>query len=288
MTNHHNDLISVNAIPGVILVFDFSALVIGKTQEWQHYTNTGLCYLPGCVYQELKLLTINKNQAAPTKLAQEFMLFWSTSGWKLTNTLADHPLLQPALANQSKEARLIVAVAQSAYSLSQKHQNKLIILITNHQLLLERIEALNVTNLSGINLTALREWCRTKFRPLLITQKLQNMMQLSTSLTISSTLSSQIVQKGNIQKNPKTVWQTTQLQGTKPRKTPLKKPVSSLSSKSPVTSGQPSLLALLISGILAFMGLTIITGFTWRSLDLRTFNQVWDHLGLPDLPAELF
>lgn len=307
------------AIPHILLVFDISALLVGKTQEWQEYIHIGNCYLPQVIYDEIKLISGRTIDPIEEKVAREFNRFWRNSGWIITKAKSTHSLLMPAAeSHNSKQARLVVAVAQCAFGLSQEQPDNLVVFVTNNQPLLQRIQALNVKNLCAITSTNLLQWCRTGVRSLIITQKLHEMMKVSTEmpkpLNVDINHKYQEIQankplhpvKTKIKtskqaphppsflkriptENPQTQIPSppnTQENQVKIRKKVYKKtsnryfPLLISSDRQP---GEPSFLALSLSSLLASVGVFIVMVIAWGIYQPVQFTYYWNHVGLPPI-----
>ncbi|MBD2041392.1 PIN domain-containing protein [Microcoleus sp. FACHB-672] len=171
------------ALPPVVVVLDIFALMAGRARDWETYSRAGTCYVPQVVYEQIELLCDSAPEPAQEQVAREFMRFWPKSGWHLTNAHTSHPSLQPAAsAELSGQARLVVAVAQSAYGVSQEQPGKLVVFVSTSLSLLKRMQSLNAPNLCCITSTALLQWARTGQRPPAVTQQMQVLNQaLATS-----------------------------------------------------------------------------------------------------------
>jgi len=162
------------ALPDIILLFDVNGIIDKTTREWSEYSRVGTCYLPQVVYDEIQFLCDRASEPELERPAREFIRFHPESNWQLTGARATHPSLAPAQGQaQSKKARLNLAVVQCAYGLAQEMTNKLVVLVSNTQPLLQQIQALAVNNLCGITTTALLQWSRTSARPPAVTQQIQ-------------------------------------------------------------------------------------------------------------------
>ncbi|WP_155968995.1 PIN domain-containing protein [Kamptonema formosum] len=167
-----------SALPPIVVVFDLGALMTGRTREWEMCSRLGTCYLPQVVYEEIEELSRRAEEGTQLEVAREFVRFWPYSGWLLSDAAASHRLLQPAAGAQvSKQARLVVAVAQCAYALSQERARELVVFVSDSLRLLQRMQSLEVGNLCCINSTVLMQWARSGQRPLLVTKQVQAMIK---------------------------------------------------------------------------------------------------------------
>ena len=259
--------------PPIAIILDLSAIMGSSIREWQEYSSIGNCYLPQIIYEEIEFLTGRASEPNIEKTAREFTRFFPESGWQITNAHAIHPTIKPAAGqNLSKQARLVVSVAQCMYGFAQENLDTLVVFVSNSQPILQRVPGLNQPNLCGITTAALLQWVRTKQRPPAVTKQLQ---------TFSNSPNS-----GN------------NFQPQTPLQTPTES--TSLSSDSPVITGPASatqtptktrpssnnfltkIVATLISVIIfAALGLT-----AWRFIQPESFNQFWRQTGLPTLPGQ--
>ena len=166
------------ALSPVVVVLDIFALMAGRTRDWETYSRVGTCYVPQVVYKQIEILCDSAPEPAQEQVAREFMRFWPKSGWQLTNAHSSHSSLQPAAsAEVSGQARLVVAVAQCAYGVSQEQPGKLVVFVSTSLSLLKRMQSLNAPNLCCITSTALLQWARTSQRPPAVTQQMQVLNQ---------------------------------------------------------------------------------------------------------------
>ena len=254
-----------------LLLFDSSAVLARKTREWQEFSQRGECFLPLVVLDELRFLCNRAPTAEQEQTAREFSRFYPDSGWQKTAVQKSHPALKPASGQAlSKKARQSLAVSQCAYGLSQDHFSRLVVLVTNDQLLLERVQALGAPNLCGITAAALLQWGRTRKQPSAVFQCLRMMETRASAM-------------GTLPLRQLSVTRTTTPSKTIPIKGAdtthtgqLQRPVSM----------RPSSGSQLISSVLALAGVAIAGFFLWGLLQPANFNQVWQHLGLPPLPGQ--
>ena len=248
--------------PPIAILLDLSSIIGSSIREWQEYSRIGNCYLPQIIYEEIEFLTGRAPEPNVEKTAREFTRFFPESGWQLTNAHAVHPTINPAAGqNLSKQARLVVSVAQCMYGFAQENPDKLVVFVSNSQPILQRVPGLNTANLCGITTAALLQWVRTKQRPPAVTQKLQ---------TFSNSPNSE----ENSQPQPVTS-STTMTGPASAAQTPAKSRPSSNNLVSKIVGTLVSLL------IFAILGLT-----AWRFIQPQSFNQFWRQTGLPALPGQ--
>jgi hypothetical protein len=254
-----------------LLLFDTSAVLARRTQEWQEFSQVGECFLPLVVLDELRFLCNRAPTVEQEQTAREFGRFYSESGWQQTAVQKSHPALKPASGQSvSKRARQALAVAQCAYGLSQERVGQLVVLVTNDQTLLERVQALGVPNLCGATAVALLQWGRTGRRPVAVTQALRAM---ETRASAMATPPRQLSATRTVTPS-RTIPSRQARQNDTPGTGRAHKPISM----------RPSSASQLTSSIVALAGLAIAGFFIWGLLQPASFNQVWQQLGLPPLP----
>jgi hypothetical protein len=162
------------ALPPFILLFDISALLAGNPQHWKEFSRLGECLVPQAVLEEMQFLCDRAPETTLEQTAREFMRFYPKLHWEETTLLVEHPSLQPAEGHTlSKQARLSLSVAQTAYGVACNRPDAIVVLIANDQALLRRVQILKVPNLCGVPLAALVQWNRTLRRPPLVSHYLQ-------------------------------------------------------------------------------------------------------------------
>jgi hypothetical protein len=170
-------------MPPILIVPDIFTLMASRRRDWETYSRVGQCYVPQVVYEGIQFLLRIAAEQTQELVAQEFLSFWRTSGWKLTNAHAAHPALKPAQnATTSQQARMVVAVAQCVYGLSQEQPKSLIVFVSTSLSLVKRIQSLSIMNLCAITSTGLLQWSRTGHPPTIVTEKLQEMQKAAAAL----------------------------------------------------------------------------------------------------------
>jgi hypothetical protein len=187
-----------------IILLDSSALLAGRSQEWQTFSRLGDCAIPAIVWEELQVLCDRAPEPHLERAAREFVRFYPTSGWQIVpsvlesaasqpaiaqptinqpaiaQTVAEHPLLQPAAgATLSQTARRSLAVAQTTYGIALQVPTRLVVLVMNNPGLLKQIAALRQPNLCGLPLAAWMQWVRTQRKPDAILHHLHQIRQAS-------------------------------------------------------------------------------------------------------------
>jgi len=282
------------SLPSLCLLFDTSALLAGKTREWQDYAKVGTCYLPQVVLDEIDFLCDRATEPAHELTAREFRRFHRHSGWQVTTATASHLQLQGSTSGRelSKKARLLLATAESAYGLSQAVPEQLVVVVSNDQNLRRRVDHLKASNLCAIPVASALQWARSYQRPGNVQQKLQGMLQ------------TEAVQAGMLNiGTPKTplptddpAWQGQLLTppagrsrrtATQTRRSPRPmKPVNSDSIKQRLTPNQPGPLAQVFSFTTALSSAVVALALIWALVQPSSFHRTWRQLGLPPLPGQ--
>ncbi|MFB2936603.1 PIN domain-containing protein [Aerosakkonemataceae cyanobacterium BLCC-F154] len=259
--------------PPIAILLDLSSIVGSSIREWQEYSRIGNCYLPQIIYEEIEFLTGRAPEPEVEKTAREFTRFFPESGWQLTNAHAVHPTLNPAAGKDlSKQARLVISVAQCMYGFAQENPDKLVVFVSNSQPILQRIPALKTPNLCGITRAALLQWVRTNQQPPAVTQQLQTFN--------NSPISGETSQPQPLPKIP-----------AKPTASPPNSPVMTgpASAAQTPTKTRPSssgLLTKIVSSLITLIILAVLGLTAWRFIQPQSFNQFWRQTGLPALPGQ--
>ncbi len=260
--------------PPVLVLLDHSALMGKSTREWQEYSRIGACYLPQVVHEEIEFLSGRAPEPEAEKTAREFLRFFPNSGWQLTNAHATHPAFTPpGGSNMSKQARLVVAVAQCTYGFALENNDNLVVFVSNTQPILQRIPSLGMPNLCGITAAALLQWVRTGQRPPAVTQQLQI---FSSSEGVQG--NGQVKAAGNRQSSDPT------------SPAPTMAGPASADRATPSSSGRRGpgggLLSRLIGGAVALVLIAGLGLVAWRFVQKASFDQFWHQMGLPALPGQ--
>lgn len=259
--------------PPIAILLDHSAIMGSSIREWQEYSLIGNCYLPQIVYEEIDFLTGRAPEPKLEKTAREFTRFFPESGWQLTNAHAVHPTINPAAGqNLSKQARLVVSVAQCMYGFAQENPDTLVVFVSNSQPILQRVPALGTPNVCGITTAALLQWVRTKQRPPAVTQQLQAFSNSGTSTTTS--------QPKPAEKTPRSV------NSPPPNSPAMTGPASAAQPPTRQRSSSSNLLTKLLASLVFLIVITALGLTAWRFIQPQTFNQFWRQTGLPTLPGQ--
>ncbi len=163
-------------LPPVLLLLDINVLVTSNLRDWHQYSSIGSCILPQTVADEMHLLFKDAVDPDLERVAKEFHRFQTTHQWQSTEIMATHPLLKgPEGRAISKKARLSLAVARCAYGVAKRYPARMVVLATNDQPQIQRIQALQVPNLCCITGTALQQWSQYGRRPVAVMQHWQQM-----------------------------------------------------------------------------------------------------------------
>lgn len=286
------------SLPNVLLLFDVSALVVGKTREWQEFSRVGRCFVTPKVLEEIKSLASHAAEPEQEQIAREFCRFYPKSGWRSSILSASHPAIQPASgAAASKRARLAFNMAEAAYGLAQHQPKELVVLISNDQSLLQRVKLLEIPNLCGIPVSALLLWSRTQRRPMVVNQQFRQMMSGSSSPTTTTMRVSQPViasrpvarsyttsRTPTATKSPRsTTPQTTSAVAVRPS---TKSRPAKVRTELPGTDTLKQFISQSISFVLATIALVTIITVAWRTFHPTSFNRFWQQNNLPALPGQ--
>jgi hypothetical protein len=266
-------------LPPFLFLFDISALLSGKTREWQIFSRLGDCFLPRGVLQELEFLSSRAPEPDVEQAAREFMRFYPNSHWHETTSIASHPGLKPAAgAALSGRSRATLAVAQAAYGLARNHPEAMVVLVANDQGLLNKVRSLEVSNLSGIPLAAFMQWVRTQRRPQAVMQQLQ-MMRSQMGEVAPAAVSSR---SKPLAPTRSTSAGATPVRSTSARSAPVRSiPTASAITKRSKAARRPPqrfnfsqfISQLITLAVLITMGLA-----AWRVINPVSFNQFWQQL----------
>jgi len=163
-------------IPSVLILFDTTALLAGKTLQWQEFTRLGECYVPEAVLEQMYYCCDRASEPDVESTAREFKRFYEGDTWKRTSIQAEHPTLKPAPGHTvSKRARLALTVASCAYGMALRYPDRLVALVTNDQALLQKVMGLKLSNLCAMPYMPLVQWAVTQRRPPVVHHHLQLM-----------------------------------------------------------------------------------------------------------------
>lgn len=247
-----------------MIVFDTSALLAGKTREWQQFSQLGECLVTEGVLEAMNTLCDRAPEPAIEATAREFARFYPTSGWNVSLAIAEHPSLKPADGHTlSQRARLSLEVLKCAYGVARRRRDSLVIVVANDQPMLQKIQELNAKNLCGIPLAALMQWTRTQRRPAAVAHYLQLTRSPETAATPATSRQSA---------SPKSsIYKTTGRLATAPA------PVISRSARK--TPARRSLhWSRLVANIVNLVVVSVAIAVAWRFISPASFNQFWQQM----------
>lgn len=163
-------------LPQIFLLIDLNTLYACKPYEWLEFSQVGQCYVPQVVYQELESWAVGRNDSLEARIAREFRRFMLESEWQLARsvTSTDRPF--------SRRAQLAIDVRNCAQDFARSSIGRLVVVISNDRALVQQIQALQIENLTGIPVSTLLTWSRTKRQPPIVLQHLRAMQTHSLQL----------------------------------------------------------------------------------------------------------
>ncbi|WP_448599515.1 PIN domain-containing protein [Thermoleptolyngbya sp.] len=256
--------------PPVLLVLDISALASSTPKEWIEFSRIGETFVPQAVYEEMRLLFDRSPDPDLEELCKSFNHFYPRSGWTITEAHAHHPSLAAARQALTRRARITLASARCAYALALSSPGHLAILVTNDQSSLQRIYQLPSTNLCAIRTSELLQWCRAGQRPVMVSQKMQQLRTTSDMATAIATRGGP-VQTGPNRVHPGTLNTSSQFAKRSLPESPSMTarryaiPRQTRSSRSRVRADNslPDWITQLLSLALAFGGLALAVWIMW-------------------------
>lgn len=165
-------------LPPVLLLLDISVLLTTNHRDWQQFAAVGTCLLPQVVVEEMQFLMTRAPDPDLERVARDFQRFQATHKWQSTEVVAAHPLLRSSSGHTlSKKARLSLTVAKCAYGVARQHSTRLVVLATNDQSQIQRLQMLQLPNLCGILGSDLKQWSQAGRRPISVVQHWQQMKE---------------------------------------------------------------------------------------------------------------
>ncbi|NJR48570.1 MAG: hypothetical protein HC780_02455 [Leptolyngbyaceae cyanobacterium CSU_1_3] len=261
----------MSELPPIFLLFDLTALLTSRTRDWQEFSRVGRCFVPQGVYEEIQALGRVGADRQQEQSAREFMRFFGDSDWQLTGVGATHSSLQPVAGQvYSRRARLSLTIAECAYGLARNSPGRLIVLISNDQPLLQRLQGLTVANLCGVPMAALLTWIRSGRRPVVVAQHLQAMRSATVSVSMV----------------PQAKQATTDMRATRTAKPPTRHATTRSEKLRPVRPvyNHPSAMYQVVSGLSALVAAVLAIGIVWYVVQPRSLNEFLRDRNLPTLP----
>jgi len=155
-----------------LLLVETSAIVSTNPNTWQAIAKLGECLLPEVVAIEIKNIANGKAEGNESNAKQ----FQNSSdlNWQVTTLTAKHAdLVIRATQNLSRQARVMINVAQSAVGVANAHPTQCVVLISDEISLRDRIAKLESKNLCAIPSAVARQWSRTDQAPPIVYQSIK-------------------------------------------------------------------------------------------------------------------
>lgn len=248
-------------LPSILILFDTTALLAGKTREWQEFSRLGECYVSEGVVEQMQFMHDRASEPDVETTAREFNRFYPTSGWKQTSAIAEHPSLKPAAGHTlSKRARLSLEVLGCAYGLALRYPESLVVLVANDQPMLKQVLGLQTKNLCGLPLAAFIQWHRSQRRPPVVSQHLQQLRSQP------APIGDLIARKSVASKSGKS---------PSPRSAVVSPPSVSYGVKRQQQAARSLRISSLLSSLVSVVILLVAVAAVWRVISPASFNQLW-------------
>jgi len=145
-----------------VFLWDRGAITSSDRHLWEHVKTLGAPYLTAATLQELENLArdVPANRGGGTSveaLADSFVRFYQSSGWRLADTDEGHPQLQVFEGNGRKALENLVSV-RAAWGLSRQHPQSLTVLVSADATLVRKLNDLELENLRAATAISLRAW----------------------------------------------------------------------------------------------------------------------------------
>lgn len=273
-------------LPPVLLLLDANVLLTTDVRDWQQFPVVGNALLPQAVADEMQFLLTRAPDPDLERVAREFQRFQTTHRWQSLQVVASHPLLKgPAGQAMSKKARLSLAVAKCAYGLAKQYPSRLVVLATNDQPQVQRLQMLQLPNLCGITGTTLRHWSQSGQRPIPVMQRWQQMKESGLNNPSTANLQnpklSNIPQEINLdlQSSLSSLRSQPAVRSASGIPTAIPKPTRSPKSGHLVPnqrlSDRPNPLAQLVSLVAASIVLIVVIWLGWQLFQPENLKQFW-------------
>lgn len=249
-----------------LLLVETSAIVSTNPNTWQAIAKLGECLLPEVVAIEIKNIANGKTEGNESN-AKQFQNS-SNLNWQVTTLTAKHAdLVIRATQNLSRQARVMINVAQSAVGVANAHPTQCVVLISDEISLRDRIAKLESKNLCAIPSAVARQWSRTDQAPPIVYQSIKYLQK-------------QISEAANqFPRQTDTIY--------------LGASSSSLNAEQKIKDNQKAnpnygqIAIILVKFGLATTFSVAILLFGWRLAQPQQFQQFWKKNGLPPLPKVL-
>lgn len=248
----------------MILVFELTTILSGSTRDWVDFGSHAQCYLPEVVLQELNFLTQRAVTPKEEKIAREFNRFFPDSGWEITSTMSAHPAISPKETESiSKQARLIVAIAESVYDLALRNSEEIVVLVSSNGNLKRDLLETGIKNLAVISSAQLKQWIRYNEIPMAVTDIIE-----------------QSSVEGNNSASPPKIKKDSPSRQINPSS---RRNNNIRNSSNTKVKSKESFLQIIKSGFLAIGSLIITVGVAWYFIAPESFSQMWERMGFPPL-----
>ncbi len=145
-----------------VFLWDRGAITSSDRHLWTHVKTLGDSYLTPATLRELENLAQDVKAArgggtSVEALADSFVRFYQSSGWRLADTDEGHPQLQVFEGSGRKALENLVNV-RAAWGLSRQHPQSLTILVSADATLVRKLNELELENLRAATAISLRAW----------------------------------------------------------------------------------------------------------------------------------
>lgn len=189
--------------PQIFLLLDLNSLYACKPYEWLEFSRVGQCYVPQVVYEELDSWASSRSESIEAKIAREFRRFMLEGDWQLTRSLMPIGTARPF----SRRARLAIDVRNCAEDLARSSLGRLVVVVSNDRALIQQLQALHLENLTGIPVSTLLTWSRSKQQPPIVLQHLRSMQAHTLQLLSLNSSRSQVSRIESPKSRPASVYQ---------------------------------------------------------------------------------
>ncbi|TYQ24267.1 hypothetical protein PseudUWO311_19795 [Pseudanabaena sp. UWO311] len=253
-----------------LLLVETSAIVSTNPNTWQAIAKLGECLLPEVVAIEIKNIANGKAEGNESNAKQ----FQNSSdlNWQVTTLTAKHAdLVIGATQNLSRQARLMINVAQSAVGVANAHPTQCVVLISDEISLRDRIAKLDSENLCAIPSAVARQWSRTDQAPPIVHQSIKYLQKQ---------IQKQISEATNqFPRQTDTIYLGTSSSSSNAEQ--------KIKDDQKVSPNYGQIAINLVKFGLATTFLVAILLFGWRLAQPQKFQQFWKKNGLPPLPKIL-
>ncbi|MGQ9865817.1 MAG: hypothetical protein ACUVSQ_05975 [Pseudanabaenaceae cyanobacterium] len=145
-----------------VFLWDRGAITGSDRHLWTHVKTLGDSYLTAATLRELENLArdVTANRGSGTSveaLADSFVRFYQSSGWRLADTDEGHPQFQVFEGSGRKAMENLTSV-RAAWGLSRQHPQSLTVLVSADATLVRKLNELELENLRAATAISLRAW----------------------------------------------------------------------------------------------------------------------------------